>query len=122
MNRSAQVVALSLLVVLLGHPLGAVCACWQGAPAEAAPAGSCHESTKHGLSVQDSGRDCCLVSPAMPAPPQPPTETASTPLLGLPNLWLAAAAETPEPVTKFLESPRRSPDSSLQALYCAFLI
>lgn len=120
MKRSAQIAAAALLVVLLGHPLAAVCACWQRQAGPASPTSGCHENTAPGTSVQSTARDCCLVVPAAPAPPQPSAQNASTPLPGLPN-FQPAATETLEPAATFSESPPRSLDSR-QALFGVFLI
>jgi hypothetical protein len=120
MNRSTQAAAVALLIVLLGHPLAAVCACWQGTPSEPATGGSCHEGSQPGSNVQSIERDCCQVAPATRVPTERIVQSASAPLLPPPS-FLSVAADTMEPSAKPSESPPRSPESP-QALFGVFLI
>lgn len=115
-----QGTAVVLLIVLLGHPLAAVCACWQNQAESASPSSGCHEDMAPGASIQSSARDCCLVVPAAPAPSTALVQKAGALPLLLPSLQPTALEAVPS-ASESSESPPRGLGST-QALLGVFLI
>jgi len=127
LHLGSKVAAVAIAVALLGQPVVAASLCWEMATVAAACAGHCPMPQKPGhtdaAKVKAADPLCCEISSSEPAPLATVAvnvQKTATPPLPLVNLAAANADILITPVAK--ESPPANPVSSLNTLYCVFLI
>jgi len=122
-----KLAAVAVAVALLGLPLAEASVCWEMSTATAACPGHCPmpEKPAHPSPVKERVSDpgCCEISSSEPAPLATVAvsfQNTTTPDLTPVSLAAATAERVAGPVPK--ESPPFHAASSLNTLYCVFLI